>query len=207
MSLTIGKRITILEEIPNNNSTIKTYKGKIEPIIKEIKYKNKEELFTIRDRIERIKEITKVYDIIEEKGKFYVVMENNAPISKIDKLLLNENEIEKEGILRDQGSPISKTEISKLLKMEKAMCKIKFRKYTKEGINPGKGTGFFCKLDNLDYLPNFPIKYALFTNHHVLDEDNIKMGKINIELFNGEEKQIILDEERIVFTNKEIDYT
>ena len=103
MPLTIGKGITILEEIPNNNSTIKTYKGKIEPIIKEIKYKNKEEQFTIRDRIERIKEITKVYDIIEEKGKFYVVMENNAPISEVDKLLLNENEIEEEGILRDQG--------------------------------------------------------------------------------------------------------
>ena len=28
-----------------------------------------------------------------------------------------------------------------------------------------KGSGFFCELDE-----NFPIKYALFMNNHVLDE-------------------------------------
>ena len=51
------------------------------------------------------------------------------------------------------------------------------------------------------------MKKIKYTNHHVLDEDNIKMGTINIELFDGEEKQIKIDKKRKVFTNKELDYT
>ena len=75
----------------------------------------------------------------------------------------------------------------------------------------GKASGFFCKLDN------FPIKYALFTNHHVLDEENLKVGNIiNIEYLKGstlitkesiKEKKIKIDEKRRVFTDKELDYT
>ena len=62
------------------------------------------------------------------------------------------------------------------------MCKIESR--TKK--NEIKlGSGFFCKLNN------FPIKYALFTNNHVLEEYNIEINKtikfdclqkINIEI-------------------------
>ena len=55
------------------------------------------------------------------------------------------------------------------------MCKI-------EGINKDrkktKGSGFFCELNN----DKMPFKYALFTNHHVLDESSIDIGKtINLE--------------------------
>ena len=58
--------------------------------------------------------------------------------------------------------------------MEKSICKINFDQVTKKGT----GTGFFCQID----LENFPIKYALFTNNHILNEMCIKTGKtINIE--------------------------
>ena len=48
------------------------------------------------------------------------------------------------------------------------MCKTFY-----ETINNKKDIdiGFFCKLDN------FPIKYALFTNNHILSEFNIGIGK------------------------------
>ena len=39
-----------------NNSNIRTYLTRIEPIIKEITYKNRNEYFEIRTRIERIKD-------------------------------------------------------------------------------------------------------------------------------------------------------
>ena len=69
----------------------------------------------------------------------------------------------------------------------------------------GKGTGFFCEIDN------YPIKYALFTNNHTLNENDIKLGKnINIEYNNNNScinKIIKINEKRKVFTNKDLDYT
>ena len=109
--------------------------------------------------------------------------------------------MKKEGILKDQGNPISKNEILNLLKMEKSMCKIIYEKIEDNEIKKGKGTGFFCKIDN------FPIKYALFTNNHVLNENDIKkVKKINIE-YNNKIKKIEIDEKRRVYTNKQLDYT
>ena len=85
------------------------------------------------------------------------------------------------------------------------MCKILFE--INEGIRviKGKGSGFFCEIDN------FPIKYALFTNNHILDENRIKKGNIikieYLKRFLYKEKKIKIDEKRRVFTNKELDYT
>ena len=90
------------------------------------------------------------------------------------------------------------------------MCKISFE--TKKG-EKGKGSGFFCEIDK------FPIKYALFTNNHVLNESNIEIGSIihfeylefHKSLFNSSYKQskkeIKVTQNRKVFTNKELDYT
>ena len=189
------------------NSNIRTYLTRIEPIIKEISYKNRNEYFEIRTRIERIKDKIKIYDIIEEEDKIYIVIENNQDTTQeIDKVILkdelkDEIEVETEGILKDQRSPVSKSEINELLNMEKAMCKIKFEKIVDNKIKTGKATGFFCKIDN------FPIKYGLFTNNHVLDENDIKVGKIiNIE-YNNEKKKIKIDEKRRTYTDEELDYT
>ena len=89
--------------------------------------------------------------------------------------------------------------------MEKSICKILFE--TLEG-HKGKGTGFFCEIDNLN---NFPIKYGLFTNNHVLKESNIEIGPtINLEYLKKSsyvKKQIKIKANRKVFTNKKLDYT
>ena len=54
MTSTIWNKYKIIKEI-DKISNIKTYLTRIEPIIKEINYKNKNEYFIIRERIERIK--------------------------------------------------------------------------------------------------------------------------------------------------------
>ena len=169
MSTKICNKYDIIKEM-EINSNIKTYLTRIEPIIKEISYKNINEYIVIKERIERIKNKIKIYDIIEEENKIYIVVENNKDIiSEIDKLILkDEIEIKKEGILKEQGNPVSKNEIIELLKMEKSMCKIIYEKIENNEIKLGKGSGFFCEIDN------FPIKYALFTNNHVLNENDIK---------------------------------
>ena len=65
---------------------------------------------------------------------------------------------------------MKKDEIFELFTMEKSMCKI---------LSGEEGSGFFCEFDK-----NFPIKYALFTNNHVLNEFNIEIGrKIKFEYF------------------------
>ena len=80
MPSTIWNKYTIINEI-NKNSNIKTYLTRIEPIIKEINYKNINEYYIIRERIERIKNKIKIYDIIEEENnKIYIVIDNNKDI-------------------------------------------------------------------------------------------------------------------------------
>ena len=127
-------------------------------------------------------------------------------ILEFDKLILsNEIEIKKEGILKDQGNPITKNEILNLLIMEKSMCKIIYEKYEDYKIKKGKASGFFCQIDN------FPIKYALFTNNHVLNKENTNLGNIiNIEFLKDSlyiEKKIEVDGKRRIYANKELDYT
>ena len=168
----IWNKYKMIKEI-NTNLNIKTYLARIEPIIKEIKFKKQNEYLIIMDKLERIKDTINIYDIIEEKDKIYIVIDNNKEkMMKIDKILLSEEEeIIKEGNIKGHGTPVSKNEIDNLFEMEKSMCKIISENNKGEEI---KGSGFFCEIDD------FPIKYALFTNNHILN--NIKVGDIiNIE--------------------------
>lgn len=68
-----------------------------------------------------------------------------------------------------------------------------------------KGTGFFCKIpfpDNQNLLP------TLITCNHLLNEEYINKNKsISIFLNNKNEKRDILTENRITYTNKELDIT
>ena len=152
--------------------------------------------------MEKIKNKIKIYDIIEEKDRIYIVIDNNEEIMmKIDKMILSEEvEIIKEGIIKGHGNPISKNEIKNLFEKEKSMCKIISENNKGEEI---KGSGFFCEIDN------YPIKYALFTNNHIIND--IKVGNIiNIEYLEDKvykEKEIKIDENRRVYTDKELDYT
>jgi len=196
-----------------SNSNIKTYLARIEPLIIEIISKNKYDYYIIIENLEKLKLELKdglnIFEIIEENEKIYIVIDNNDELLlKINKLILSDElDIMKEGIIQGHGRPITKNEIFDLFKMEKSMCKIFY-----EAMNGkiGKGSGFFCEIDK-----NFPIKYALFTNNHVLDESNIEIGNIihfeysEESLFNSSsiKKEIKITDKRRVFTNKELDYT
>jgi len=64
---------------------------------------------------------------------------------------------------------------------------------------------------------SFPFKLTLFTNNHILDKSDLKIGKeILIDYFQKSffsssyqkvSKSIIINEKRKTFTNKELDYT
>jgi len=108
-------------------------------------------------------------------------------------------------------TPITVKEINELLEKDKSMCKILYETLDKK---TGISSGFFCKLDN------FPIKYALFTNNHILNESSIELGKnIYFEYleksssffsgssYNLKKKKLEITEKRRVFTNKELNYT
>ena len=168
----IWNKYKVIKEI-ESKSNIKTYLTRIEPVVKEIIPRDKDDYYIIKERLENLQEKLIIYEIIEEDGKIYIVMENNEEtLSKIDKLILSDELIvHREAILHDHGNPITKEEIFNLFKFEKSMCKITFEdKNGKQGV----GYGFFCEIDN------FPIKYALFTVNHILNESSIEIGNIII---------------------------
>ena len=169
MPSTILNKYKLIEEI-SSNASIKTYLARIEPIIKVIKPKDKDDYHGISERLEQLKDRLDIYEIIEEDNKFYIVAENNEKLlSKIDKLILsNESTTKKEGIIKGHGSSVTKKELTELFEKDKAMCKITYETLDKK---QGKASGFFCKMNK------FPIKYALFTNNHVLNESSIELGK------------------------------
>ena len=94
------------------------------------------------------------------------------------------------------------------------MCKISFERIENNELKKGKGSGFFCEINN-----NFPIRYGLFTSNHILNKSSIDYGNtIDFEYFefqksffsssyNRAKKQIKITEGRKVFTNEELDYT
>ena len=206
-----------LDEI-SSNSKIKTYKTKIEPIIKEIIPEDKKEYDKIKGRIIKLKNKLEIFEIIEVNERFYIVIRDEDELkSKIDNLILtdtivtNKLTIIKEAKMEGHGKPISKDEIENLFKMEQSMCRIPFKKIEVNKLKTGHGSGFFCEMQG-----NFPIKYALFTNNHVLNESNLEIGKqIKFKYFEKSilfspyisEKNITITKDRRTFTNEELDYT
>ena len=193
---------------------IKTFLASFQPIIKEIMPKDKESLFEIYEYFDNMKEELKIYEIFYEDGKIYLVLGNDEDINKrIDDIISkNEYKDKKECILEGQNGPITKEEIFKLFELEKCMCKIDFEGIVKNKKKNINGTGFFCEIEN----KNLPMKYCLFTNNHVFNEENIQLiKKIKFEYYTKpflrgakyEEREIKLTPDRKVFTNKELDYT
>ena len=65
------------------------------------------------------------------------------------------------------------------------------------------GTGFFYEFEYKD----IPFKKGLFSSNHILNEEDIKIGKkISFEL-NEYKNKILITKDRKVFTDKEIDFT
>ena len=151
--MTIWNKYKMVEEI-NSKGNTKTYKAKLESIIKEITPKNKNEYDNILYNLQNYKDL--IYEIIEENNKIYIVLLK-------DNINLDDINIIKEGY-KEYDSPITKHEINELLLKEKAMCKIISDK--KENNSNLNGTGFFVKLEDN--------KYGLLTNNLIIN--NIEIG-------------------------------
>ena len=109
---------------------------------------------------------------------------------------IKEEEIIKESVPIGHCKPIGKKELLNLFEIgENSLVKI----YSNEKC----GTGFICKIKDKDL--NF--SYGLFTNNHVLGEEEIEEGeKISFE-YKNESRYIKLNADRKTFTDKIIDYT
>ena len=173
----------MIEEI-NSKGNIKTYKAKLEPIIKEITPRNESEYNSILNNLQNYKNV--IYEIIEENNKIYAVLNDNINLENIN--------IIKEGY-KEYDNPISKYEINELLSKEKAMCKI--ISDIIENNSKINGTGLFVKLENN--------KYGLLTNNHIIN--NIEIGKTIHFYYLSENKKIEITKDREVYTNKKLDYT
>ena len=182
--MTIWNKYKKIEEI-SSKGNIKTYKAKIEPIIKEIIPNNKKEYDNILYNLQNYKD--SIYEIIEENNKIYVVLLN-------DNINLENINIIKEGY-KDNNIPITKNEINELFLKEKAMCKIISDNI--ENNSKVYGTGFFIKLNDN--------KYGLLTNNHIIN--NIDIGNTIHFYYLTEYKKIEITKDREVFTNEELDYT
>ena len=205
--MTIWEKYSKITELGSNNQNCKNYLSVLKVIIKEIIPKDNNEYSSIKNKLEYIKHSNffKIYDIIEELGKIYIVIDdNNQDLEKFNLILNRHNE---EGNVLNKELPISKKEINNLFKMETAICRIYFQD---KNLNPGKGTGFFCQLNE----QSIPMKYALFTNNHVLNKSNIeKYIKMDIIAKSYEsnvnkyiDKEIKVKNRKII-TNEDLDYT
>ena len=112
-------------------SKVKNYLARIEPIVKEINFKDKDECYKIMERLEKFREQLKeklyIFEVIEENEKLYIVIENNEELlAKIDKLILSDDSNIKKEALMEGHDLISKEEILGLFEMEKSMCKFSY---------------------------------------------------------------------------------
>ena len=131
---------------------------------------------------------------------------SNAPKieSENDKLGKIVNTIVKQGGNKIFAGPVLQNESEELYKRGDSMCLINFETNS-NGItmNNGFGNGFFCKL-NKSYIP---FQKALFTNNHILNEENLKVGKKIKINYQAKDISIEITEKRNVFTDKTLDYT
>ena len=106
----------------------------------------------------------------------------------------------KETILTDYPNVISYECSKKIIEqMERNICKI--------NIGQTQGTGFFCKIPFPNKENMIPV---LMTNNHVISDDilNQENFKLKLDIEKEEDfKEIILNKNRMKYTNKEYDIT
>ena len=183
----------------NNQKKTITYNGKLPLFIKEIEYKDNKERASILTRIKKLtKELgIKLLDSFEENNKIFILFYENKQV--IDDLFDSPyyEDLNLEGCIEGQSIPIKKKEINNLFSKEISTCKI--------SNGNKKGTGFFCRIN----INEIPFKLALFTNNHILNRDDLKIGKdIIFDHINFEESKILeIKNNRKFFTDEELDYT
>ena len=89
MPSTIWNKYKLIKEI-SSNSGIKTYSARLEPIIKEIKPKDKDDYHAISERLEQLKAQLDIYEIIEEDNKKSGNSSKQNINSNFDNFRLNE---------------------------------------------------------------------------------------------------------------------
>jgi hypothetical protein len=104
--------------------------------------------------------------------------------------------IKVEKLLEEYPSYVTIEDTKKIIKqLESCICQI----YANDG---GKGTGFFCIIKSKDSNEKIPV---LFTNNHILNENDIKTNQIIKISFYGKNsliyKDIKIGEDRFVYTN------
>ena len=106
----------------------------------------------------------------------------------------------KEAIPKGREDPISAEQTEVILdQMKKSLCKIYM-------VDEGFGSGFFCKIPFFDEFNTLPV---LFTNNHVLGENDIKIGHSIIFSLEDDKikKRIIIDDTRKTYTSEDLDTT
>ena len=139
------------------------------------------------------------------KKKYGSKNENNCN-EEDEKKTANKNDngklqIKGNEILRNKKSIISFGSGESILDvMNKRLCKI-------YKANGKFGSGFFCRIPRIPSFEKFNLLTVLVTSNSVLDENSIKNGQeIKFSLKNGSiKKTIIIDSERKIYTNKDLD--
>ena len=104
----------------------------------------------------------------------------------------------KEVLIENSPSSVTAKGIEKILfQMKKCTCRIII-------ADENKGTGFFCKIKvnkNKEILP------VLITNNHILNSEDLRINKLITFIFNEDKeiRKIKIDEQRKVYTDKELD--
>ena len=151
-------------------------------------------------------------NILDKVDKINSLFEKNKPDSNniISSNEFNQYEIpfkivEKLNNIEESIKNIEK-KYQKDIPIEKLLCKIPFEKKISGEIIKDKAIGFFCETDN-----NFSIKYFLFTNYHILSENDVKIGKIIEIEYLGEfgymTKKIEITKKRRIFFDTKLNYT
>ena len=125
---------------------------------------------------------------------------NEKPIQNIED---KKKILSKEGYQENQISPLTVNETLQLFSFIPAICKIKYKSFDNGILVNCCGTGFFCLLNFKD----IPFKKALFTNNHILSEDEIQVNKIIEFEYCDKPNKITITKERKVFTDEDLDYT
>ena len=150
-----------------------------------------------------LNKVDKINSLLEKNEKNKSIIENE--INGVNPCEMQYKIEEGLNIIEESIKNIHK-KYKKDIPVEKLVCKILFEKMKSGEIIKDKTIGFFCETIN-----NFPIKYILFTNNHILDEESIKIGKIvEIEYYSEIgyiTKKIEITKKRRVYFDPKLNYT
>ena len=144
-----------MKEITNKNLINKELESELNIFKLDDKFKN------ILNKVEEInsffeKNKSETNNIINEYNQYEIPFEIVEILNNIEESIKN---IEKK--------------YQNEIPVEKLLCKIIFEKKSCGEITKNRALGFFSEVDK-----NFHIKYILFTNYNILDEESIKVGKL-----------------------------